>query len=135
MKIKIVNECSQCQGYDYDRRLCHNVNMDELKILTDQLEYIFLKKIVDELKNNSLSIAQAKEKAQLFLKLQPFVTLEDLKEKIKNFTSVHSQFSDLMGLVTSFHTEQQTDKVIEKMKDFIKNDKLDEALDAAKQTE
>ena len=109
--------------------------MDELKKLTNQLEYIFLKKIIEGLKNNSLSIVQAKEKAQLFLKLQPFATVEDIKEKVKNFTSEHSQFNELMGLVDSFHTEQKTDQVIEKMKNFIKEDRLDEALDVAKQTE
>ena len=151
MQISIVNECSLSQyrfsnrvlnlaveadqGYDYNHRLCHNVKMDELKKLTNQLEYIFLKKIIEGLKDNSISIMQAKENAVLFLKLQPFSTLEDAKTKVKSFTSEHVQFSGLMELVDSFHTEQHTGKVIEKMRDFIKNDRLDEAIDVAKQTE
>mgnify|MGYP001601058212 FL=1 len=61
--------------------------MDELKKLTNQLEYIFLKKIIEGLKDNSISIMQAKENAVLFLKLQPFSTLEDAKTNVKSFTS------------------------------------------------
>jgi len=94
--------------------------MDELKKLTEQLEYMFLKKIIEGLKEGSLSILQAKEKAQQFLKLQPFTTTEDAKEKIKNFTTEHSQFNGLMELVNSFHSEQKTDETIEKMRGFIK---------------
>ncbi len=129
-----MNVCLQFQGYEYDFRLCHNVIMDELKKLTEQLEYMFLKKIIEGLKEGSLSILQAKEKAQQFLKLQPFTTTEDAKEKIKNFTTEHSQFNGLMELVNSFHSEQKTDETIEKMRGFIKEDRIDEAIEVATQT-
>lgn len=109
--------------------------MDELKKLTDQLEYKFLKKIIEGLNNGSLTIEQAKEKAIIFLKLQPFTNIEDTKSKIRNFTSNYSQFTDLMNLMDSFHAEQKTNEIIGKMRSFIKEDRLDAALDVAKQTE
>ena len=108
--------------------------MDELNKLTEQLEYIFLKKIIEGLKDNSLSISQAKEKAQLFLNLQPFTTSEDVKLKIQKFTSENVSFADLTDLVNSFHIEQKTDRVIEEMKDLIKTDRLDEAIEVAAKT-
>lgn len=108
--------------------------MDELKKLTDQLEYMFLKKIIEGLKDSSLSILQAKEKAEQFLKLQPFTTTDDLKLKIHTFTSENRLFTELMNLVNSFHIEQKTDERIEKMRDFIREDRIDEAIEVATKT-
>lgn len=108
--------------------------MDELKKLTDQLEYMFLKKIIEGLKDGSVSILQAKEKARQFLKLQPFSTTDDLRLKIHTFTSENHLFADLMNLVNSFHIEQKTDESIEKMRILIKKDRLDEAIEVATKT-
>ena len=39
-----------------------------------------------------------------------------------------------MEVVNSFHSEQKTDETIEKMRGFIKEDRIDEAIEVATQT-
>ncbi len=107
--------------------------MDELNKLTEQIEYIFLKKIIQHLQDDSYTIPRAKQLAIDFLALQPFISAQDAKEKISLFIEKNNDFSDLIDLVTSFHIEQKTAEVIERMKSYLKTDRIDEAITIAKQ--
>ncbi len=107
--------------------------MDGLNKLTEQIEYMFLKKIIQHLQDDSYTILQAKQLAIDFLALQPFTSAQDSKEKVSLFIEKNKDFSDLIDLVTSFHTEQKTAEVIERMKSYLKTDRIDEAITIAKQ--
>lgn len=63
---------------------------------------MFLKKIIEGLKEGSLSILQAKEKAQQFLKLQPFTTTEDAKEKLRTLRLNTHSLTALWSWLTHF---------------------------------
>ncbi len=106
----------------------------ELKKMTDQVEYMFLKKLVTSLKDGSMEPAQAQEYAQGFLKIEPFQNFEDAKGKIQAFVSVFPALSDLKEYIDAYHYEQKVDSVIQKMQEYIGQDKLDQAIEVA-QTE
>lgn len=107
---------------------------EELKKMTDQVEYMFLKKLVTSLKDGSMEPAQAQEYAQGFLKIEPFQNFEDAKGKIKAFVTVFPALADLQEYIDAYHYEQKVDSVIQKMQEYIGQDKLEEAIQVA-QTE
>jgi len=107
--------------------------MVDLAKITEQLEYIFLKKIVEGLKDFSIDVVQAKSLAKEFLKMEPFISLDDVKQKINSFVNTHSIFDRLKAYTDSYHEEQKINNVIEKMRKYIKDESnIDKALQIAK---
>ena len=105
--------------------------MDDLKKLTDKLEYLFLKEVVMQLKNGTLTLGQGKWASTEFLKLEPFQSVEDAKTKIHRFVGTNEMLKVLVEYVDAFVYEQKVDKVIDKMKKYIGEKKIDEALQVA----
>ena len=106
--------------------------MEELTKLKEHLEYMFLKVIINGLRDNSISIEQSKAFAQEFLVSEPFASVEDARAKIHSYTTTHPQFITLRGYIDSYHQEQKVSEVIEKMRTHIKNNDIDQALQVAK---
>lgn len=106
--------------------------MDNLQKVTDHVEYLFLKQIIKGLRDETITPEQAKEFAQKFLPIEPFQSLDDAKEKIHSYVTAHQQFRPLEDYVNAFHGDLQADKKVEQMKQFIKENKLDEAIQVAK---
>ena len=106
--------------------------MDELKKMTDALEHILFKQIIDGLKQNTLDMPDAKKSAQEFLQMEPFASVEDGKEKMNKFVQEYAQFVKMKEYMDAFHEEQHLDAKIEQMQQHIRNDNIDEALRIAK---
>lgn len=104
---------------------------DELKKITDHLEYLFIKKIIEGLKDESISIPSAKNYAIVFRNLEPFNSVEDAKKKMNKFADQIPIFNQLKDYTNAYHTEQKLGAVIEKMRDFMQNNQIDEALEVA----
>lgn len=102
--------------------------------MTEKVEYMFLKKLVTGLKDGSMEPVQAQQYAQAFLKIEPFQNFEDAKAKIEIFVTVYPELSELKEYIEAYHYEQKVDSVIQKMQEYIGQDKLDEAIQVA-QTE
>lgn len=105
--------------------------MNELKKLTDDLEYMFLKKIVTGLHHEKINITDSRMYAQEFLKIEPFQSIEDAMQKIHIFTSRHEYFHELDKFMNEYYEEKRMGDIIEKMSKYIKNDQVDEALKIA----
>lgn len=93
---------------------------------------MFLKIILEELRNKKITDADAKKYAQEFLPIEPFIDLDDAKEKISAFVTKYPVFLDLKKLVFRYHQEQQTAEVIERMKYYLNVNDVDTALQVAK---
>jgi len=102
--------------------------------MTDKVEYMFLKKLVTGLQDGAMQPIQAQQYAQSFLKIEPFQSFEDAKAKIEVFVTVFPELSELKEYIGAYHYEQKVDSVIQKMQEFIGQDKIDEAIQVA-QTE
>lgn len=105
--------------------------MDEIKKITNDLESIFLKKIIMGLRDGSISIADSKKFANTFLSLEPFASIEDAKDKMHTFITQNDKFPTLGEYMDAYHEEKKVGEVIEKMKKYIKNNQVDEALKVA----
>jgi hypothetical protein len=104
---------------------------DELKKITDQVEYIFLKTIVTELRGKRMTADQARLSAQAFLKIEPFGSLDDAHHKIHQFVTTFPAFDLLLNYIDAYNDEKNVDRVIEEMRIHIKNNDLEQALIAA----
>ena len=108
--------------------------MDELEKLTVDLEYQYLKYVMNTVRDKTLSVPDAKKSAQGFLKLLPFNSVDDVKNKISSYTPEFPFFTFLHKYMSAYDEEQKTAQVIEKMKQHIKNNNIDDALKVAQNT-
>lgn len=103
--------------------------MDEV---TNRLEYLFLKIIIAGLKDESISTDSVKDLAGIFLGLEPFVSFEDTEKKIGQFVSKYPYFNSLEEYLKAYEHEKATDSKIEKMREHMKNNNIEAAIQVAK---
>lgn len=106
--------------------------MDKTKPLSYNLEYIFLQKIINGLRNKTFTLVQAKKHAIDFLKIEPFDTAEDSYVKIMEFVVSHPDFSELKSYMNDYQIKRADLAKIEKMKEYMSKNDMDSALKIAK---
>lgn len=106
--------------------------MDDLAALTHQLEYFFLKRIIQELRNQSITTDEAKAYSQAFLAIEPFTSFDDAYTKIEQFTKQYPLFTELPTYVNSHKKEQGDLAKISQMRAHMKQNNIDAALAVAK---
>lgn len=106
--------------------------MDEIAFLTHQLENLFLKKIIDELRKKSMSLTQAKEYAQAFLTIEPFPSSEETYIKIMDFVAKYTMFPELKTYMNSYQKDKSDRAKVDQMREHIKQNNIDAALQVAK---
>ena len=105
--------------------------MDDLKKLTHNLEYKFLKKVLSQLKEKSITNTQASTAAKAFKAIEPFVSVEDSQQKMKQFAVEFPDYSDLEEYADAYYNEKHTHKLVTQMKKHLKNNDIDSALKIA----
>ncbi len=106
--------------------------MDNIAAIKHQIEYLFLKKIIAGLKDGSISVVKAKEYANAFLSIEPFLSIEDAYNKTNQFVAEHSEFTILKDYMDAFEKEKDVSAKIDKMREHIKLNNIDAALQVAK---
>jgi hypothetical protein len=106
--------------------------VDDLAALAHQLEYIFLKKIIEGLREKKVSVVQAKEYANAFLAIEPFVSGEDAYEKIMKFFAQYPTFIEIRNYMITYQNEKNDLSKISAMREHIKQNNIDAALAVAK---
>lgn len=106
--------------------------MDDIQKITNQLEYLFLKKIASELMAEQISVEKAKEDAKAFKQIEPFTSVEDAQNKIGAFVQGKEEFTKLKEYVDAYHEEKHIDEKIEAMRAHLRENRLDEAIAVAK---
>lgn len=105
--------------------------MEEIKKITEQIEYLTLKKIIEGLKGNQITKQQAQQFAREFLKLEPFSTVEDAKNKVNGFCEKFPYFDEVNQFINRYFKEKKTAIIIEKMKKYLENKDVTSALKVA----
>lgn len=98
-----------------------------------QIEYLFLKKIIAGLRDGSISVVKAKEYANAFLSIEPFISIEDAYNKTNQFVGQHSEFTILKDYMDVFEKEKDVAEKIDKMREHIKQNNLDAAIQVARE--
>lgn len=106
--------------------------MQDLPKVTNQLEFLFLKRLAAGLKDGTVDIPTAKKLAKTFLQIEPFSSIDDAKLKMLTFSQENSYFSQLKDYIDAYYSEQQKDAVIEQMRAHIQQGNIDQALEVAK---
>lgn len=96
------------------------------------LEYLFLKAIIQGLREESISVDDSRVFAQEFLSGEPFTSIQDAEKKAAYFASKNPVFESLITYLHAYDKEKHIDETVEKMRFYIKNNNLDEALKVAK---
>ena len=55
--------------------------MEDLPKLTNQLEFLFLKRIIEGFRERTIDFPTAQDLAKKFLEMEPFASFEDAKQK------------------------------------------------------
>lgn len=103
----------------------------DIKKLQDTLSKAFLKDILKALRANEVSVADSKKMAQDFLKLEPYASVDEAKQKISEYIALYPRFHFLETSISAFVDAQNTDKVISLMQKHLQNDDVDKALEVA----
>ena len=103
-----------------------------MSALTHQLEYMFLKKIIDELETETMSVAEAKKNASDFLAIEPFTNPEETYIIIMDFVRNHEIFIELKNYMNAYQNERNERAKIAKMREHLKQNNIDAALAVAK---
>lgn len=104
---------------------------DKLKQKITQVEKEYLQIIINNLKNSNLKLSQAKNDTKDFLSLLPFNSFEDFKKKIGDFVLKHPLYQKIYLLILKIEEEEKTQKLLNRMSAFIKENKFDQALKVA----
>ena len=106
--------------------------MDNLPVVTNQLEFLFLKRLVAGLKDGTLDLPTAKVLTQTFRHIEPFSSVEDAKAKMQDFSEKNPYFSQLQDYIDAYYSEQYKDVLIEQIRDHVRQGNIDQALQIAK---
>ena len=107
--------------------------MQDLPKVTDQLEFLFLKRIATGLRDGSIDLPTAKKSATTFRQIEPFNSVDDAKQKMQSFSSQYNNFTVLKEYIDAYYNEQYKDTVVEKMRSHLQQGNIDQALEVAKQ--
>jgi len=106
--------------------------MDDIAVLTHQLEYMFLKKIIDELNAGTMRVAEAKKNAKDFLAIEPFTTPEETYIKIMDFVKQHGVFAELKTHMNNYQKEKSERAKVAKIQEHLRKNNIDAAIAVAK---
>jgi hypothetical protein len=112
--------------------ICLYFIMDDIVFLTRQLEYIFLKKIIDDLRAEKMSVAEAKKNANDFLAIEPFTTSEETYIKIMDFVKQHGVFTELKTHMNNYQKEKSERAKVAKIQEHLRKNNIDAAIAVAK---
>jgi len=105
--------------------------VNDIKKLTHNLEYIFLKKVLSQLKEKEIDNVKASSAAKAFKAIEPFKSVEDCQQKIKQFVAQFPDYPHLAEYADAYYKDKQTHKIVTQMKKHLKNNDIDSALKIA----
>lgn len=103
----------------------------DLQKLVHDVQFAFLKHIIEGLKNKTLSLEEGRKFAVDFLKIEPFTSPEDAEEKLKHFQETYPEYGFLYAFIKAYNKEKKMGPVIQKMKEHIQANEIDKALQIA----
>lgn len=104
---------------------------EEIQEITENIEYLFVRKIIERLRDGGIGVEQARDLAKKFLAIEPFISLEDAKKKVAEFAESNAEFNGLMEYLDAFHEEKHIDKKIGEVREQLKNNMIEEAIKVA----
>lgn len=107
--------------------------MEDIKKITDQLEYLFANHVITGLRDGTITIQSAKESATKLLGTEPYTSFEDAKIKIHELVSNYPFLDFLNKFIDGYHEELKKYETIEKMRQHMRAGNIDEALQVAKE--
>ena len=104
----------------------------DLHTLQNEMEKHFLIILISLLKQNKITLSRAKEATKRLLSIFPEKNFSELKIKLTKLTKEYPEFKEILTTLKAYEEEQKTKEILEKMRRFIKEGKIDEALKVAK---
>lgn len=105
--------------------------MEDVEQITDNVEYMFVRRMIDALRSGEVKLEEAREWAKDFLSIEPFASLEDAKTKVSGYVENHPLFVKLSEYLDSYMEEKKVDEKIENIRGHLKSNNIDEALRVA----
>lgn len=106
--------------------------MDEMAKITDRLQYIFVKAIINGFRDKTITVRQAKKWATDLLALKPLSSFEEAEQKIAAYVADKKPLIQMKKFLDVYNEEKRLESVIEKMKKHLRKNEIDEALQVAK---
>ena len=103
-----------------------------MDLITDRLQYIFVKAVIAGFREKSLAVADAKKWAGELLAMKPFASIQEADEKIGKFVAGKEKLKQMKNFLDVYEEEKRLEAVIERMKTHLKKNEIDEALAVAK---
>ena len=97
-----------------------------------KIETEYLKLLSDLLRVGHIDFKTAKESAKDLLTSLPFKSYEDLHDKLKKFTEKYPKLEKVFFIFLKYQEEENTQKVLDKMRDLMEKGKINESLKLAK---
>ncbi len=109
-------------------------NILDIKKLQEELEKNFLNILINHLNENKLTVKKAKEATKIFLFIfETSKSFSEIKAKIEGLVKDYPEFKDIKITIKGYEEEQKTKELLEKMRSFLKEGKIDEVSNLANQ--
>lgn len=108
--------------------------MKEIAELSHKIELHYLHMLLDLLQRQKIDMNIARNSAQLILSYLPFKDTEDIKHKLSNLESIYPALAPLHTYALKEIEILDTQDVLVKMRDLMKNKDIDSALELTQHT-
>lgn len=105
---------------------------EDLEKLISDVERDLLFHIIMNMKHRKISIGEAHYLAQDFLKFLPVQDKEDLLKKLLDLGKKYEEAREVYIKYGTPHEEEKRNKLLEAMRDHIKNGDIEKAIETAK---
>ena len=105
--------------------------MKDIEELSHKIELRYLHLLLELLETRKIDMVTAKNSAQLMLTYLPFKNTEDIQHKLDNLKAIDPTLNTLHTYALKEIEIYDTQDVLEKMRDLMKNKELDAALEVS----
>ena len=111
-----------------------SVNIEQMDVATEveKIKQELLDLILDHLKNNKIQVELAQQQARDFLSMLPIKDQADLLVKLKDLGNKYNESETVYLHELEKATDEKRDQVLSQMRDYIKQGRIDIAIETAK---
>ena len=108
------------------------MNDQDFQQFATTLETDYLRILIGLLRSGRYRVKDVQEKSTEFLGFLPFTTIEDMEAKIKTFSEKYPECAKLYITVLNYKAQNQSNALLAQMREKMKENKMDEALQVVK---
>src|SRR3989338_4149231 len=98
--------------------LRQQIYMISIPILIEKVERNYLHILISQLEGGKTTVEETQRKTKIFLALQPFTSLADMKIKLKQYVKQYTEFNEIYITFLKLEEQENIAKILNKINEF-----------------